>query len=468
MRLSDDLSATMAPNVFFKGEDFHRRRLRGISLFLSLPHFIDEVEIDGRHQGNNHSCYQDCRNNRVKKQTETHGDSSLKLATSGASYVDREREVRSNGDQIPTLQVHNELNFANADPKGAMRENEAKSARYERHCGVFRRALCFALLLVSIVLTGARVANASPASAWFAPWGALSAVTLQGDNISKWDSIWMVNLKVDAQSELVFDQHQDFAKIQEQGRKYRLKIGPVLHNMGSQGFDISLGRQILRDRASIISKLKVASEKYHFNAINIDIESLGKEDAVAYEAFIAELARSLKTVEISVSLHAKTSDPGENEASHFQRWDHLSKLPVKFVIMAYDYAWSTSAPGPIAPSSWVKSVAQHGLKFFSNNQLSIGLPLYGYYWQKSAKGTWQGEAFLPQDLQRKIVENKLLRLESVKREDGQGFEKAGQAIYFDDSQSLHAKWKMLQELGIKNFAVWRMGGEEQSFYQNIK
>ena len=81
----------------------------------------------------------------------------------------------------------------------------------------------------------------------------------------------------------------------------------------------------------------------------------------------------------------KLVEPGLLSLRHDQRnqaqdYAAIGRVADQVRVMAYDYHWSTSAPGPIAPVDWVRDVLDYSLTRIPADKIVLGVPLYGYDW----------------------------------------------------------------------------------------
>lgn len=251
-----------------------------------------------------------------------------------------------------------------------------------------------------------------------------------------------------------------------------IHVGPVLHNAGPKGFDPDLGVRLVKNPDLILTKIIKEMKVQGWKDLNIDLESLPETAAAEYEAFIRTATEKLGKLgmKVSVCLHAKTESVGTNPGARFQRWKELAKLKATFAIMAYDYTWSESEPGPIAPLSWIEKVSQFALTQFKRDQIIIALPLYGYRWKKSlTNSSWAGVPDIAPMLADQAGSTGWTKDSGLDLTNGHLFKKdANEVIAFDDSASVVSKMIRLKSKGISRFAVWRLGGDDASLYQALE
>lgn len=118
------------------------------------------------------------------------------------------------------------------------------------------------------------------------------------------------------------------------------------------------------------------------DGIDIDLEQGGgsQNAAAAEEIFrrVADLAHSRGKLCAAAlpPLTASRSVGGEN----WVRYRQLGQLLDHVEIMSYDFAWRGSAPGPVSPGFWVRNVYDYAVTQIPARKISMGLPLYAYFW----------------------------------------------------------------------------------------
>ena len=303
-------------------------------------------------------------------------------------------------------------------------------------------------------------------SSWATDWLSSAQVSSALQSSLEYSTLWLWGAVYDPS-------HQEFSfkpgSVLKQVQAEYMKspngcLGLVLHNSGPGGFDPKLGTESVLAPAAALTKLKNLLVEGHFHALQIDLESLPESEASEYEGFLSRVAKTFEGsgIRLSIALHAKTSFPGDSEIARFQRWPNLAKLPFDFVVMAYDFHWATSEPGPIAPSKWVEAVAGLAQNTFGPDHVVITLPLYGYLWKKNGK-KWKGEPLLAPELEKLINGEGWKETALAERAEGRSFRKgASERVFFDDATSAKLKFKRINALGLKGLALWRLGGEGTS------
>jgi spore germination protein YaaH len=204
-----------------------------------------------------------------------------------------------------------------------------------------------------------------------------------------------------------------------------------------------------------------------FDGIDIDYESLDPADREDFSLFIEELASGLHAEGklLSIAVHPKTDDEGSWGGPAAQDWARLGAAVDEFKIMTYDYHWSTSEAGPIAPIDWTDQVLDYAATVVPPQKTYLGIHFYGYDWLgKSAKAlTWME------------VQTVLRRHEpAVQRDESEEarftYDAGGErTVYFADAQSVQAKLRatFAQHPDLAGIAIWRLGGEDPRVWRVI-
>ena len=167
---------------------------------------------------------------------------------------------------------------------------------------------------------------------------------------------------------------------------------PTLANMTDGSWSYPPVARMLHTPALMsrhIAAIVSLADRENYAGIDIDYEGLHAGDRQALSTFITRLAAALHAHGkiLSVAVFAKTSDAGYGGQNVAQDYAAIGRAADQVRRMAYDYHWNTSAPGPIAPISWVRSVIDYARTQIPAARLVLGIPLYGYDWPATAPPT---------------------------------------------------------------------------------
>lgn len=245
-------------------------------------------------------------------------------------------------------------------------------------------------------------------------------------------------------------------------------IIPTVQNTTSSGFDGNATATMLasatsRDtHANTITQL-VINQAY--DGIDIDYESIPTASRANFTAFLTTLASKLHAInkQLSVSVYAKTSDSETWTGAGAEDWSAIGQVADSVKIMAYDYHWSTSAPGPITPLSWLDQVATYAESAIPANKIMMGLPFYGYDWS-GTNGTDVGYA---QAMQTAQSNGATITYDA----NGEAtYTYSGRTVYFQDATSYQKKIDLLKQKhpGIGGFTAWAAGQEDPNIWTIIR
>lgn len=151
-------------------------------------------------------------------------------------------------------------------------------------------------------------------------------------------------------------------------------------------------------RAVLADQVEAVFTEYPWlHGVDIDLEQGGDGDPAESEAIfeaVADRAHALgrKCACALPPLTESGSVGGEDWVRYYQ----LGQIVDHVEIMTYDFAWMGSAPGPIAPGFWVRDVAEWVASQIDPQKVSLGVPLYAYFWTIHAypdnETGWRGDS----------------------------------------------------------------------------
>jgi spore germination protein len=205
-----------------------------------------------------------------------------------------------------------------------------------------------------------------------------------------------------------------------------------------------------------------------YEGIDLDYEELAASDRAAYSAFVAQLASALHAAGklLTVNVYAKTSEPGTWDGPKAQDWTAIGNAADQVRIMTYEYHWSTSEAGPIAPVDWVNQVLWFARSVIPSHKIMEGVPLYGY--------DWLGRSGTP------IVFEEAMALSAqhgatVKWDTTSAspwFEYVAQrkrhTAWFENAASVDAKLALTGSHDIGGVTLWRLGGEDPATWLALR
>ncbi|HUR78972.1 MAG TPA: glycosyl hydrolase family 18 protein [Acidimicrobiales bacterium] len=205
-----------------------------------------------------------------------------------------------------------------------------------------------------------------------------------------------------------------------------------------------------------------------YDGFDVDYESLQASERDLFSAFVSELATALhaKGKKLTVAVHPKTSEPGSWDGPQAQDYAAIGKAADKVRIMAYDYHWSTSAAGAIAPLSWVEQVAQFSVSQISAAKVQLGMPSYGYDWVGS---TGEGQMWAELEALRA---NKAATKQWSTADTAPWFtysaDGKSHTVWYENAQSIDPKLALVDKYGLAGAIFWRIGGEDPAVWTKAR
>jgi spore germination protein len=178
-------------------------------------------------------------------------------------------------------------------------------------------------------------------------------------------------------------------------REAGLPVVPTLANITAGNWSYGPVARTLHDpalRRQQVAAIVALVVAHRYTGIDIDYENLHAGDRQAFTAFITGLAAALHAHGkiLSVAVFAKTSNAGYGGANLAQDYAAIGRAADQVRVMAYNYHWAASAPGPVAPIGWVRAVLRFARTQIPASKIILGVPLYGYDWSggHGAAITW--------------------------------------------------------------------------------
>jgi spore germination protein YaaH len=302
-------------------------------------------------------------------------------------------------------------------------------------------------------------------SVWIPPWSpaALTSIQANAGAITESNPVW-------------YAWNADYSIAKQwnaENPTWRSSMGglliPTVQNLVNDSFDGNAAAAMLanataRDaHATALAQLAIMNG---YDGIDVDYERVPTASRAAFTAFVGSLATKLHAAnkKLSVTVYAKASDKENWNGPGSQDWSAIGGAADSVKIMAYDYHWSTSAPGAIAPLDWLDQVAAYAEQTIAGSKIMMGLPWYGYDWPSSGGAATATFAAAHQTM--------LTNNATVQRDAASGepyFSYSGHTVYFQDAAGYAKKLDLLKQKhsGIGGFAHWAAGQEDPDVWKVI-
>lgn len=250
----------------------------------------------------------------------------------------------------------------------------------------------------------------------------------------------------------------------ERIRRGGVPLLPTVTNTRDGSWDPALVQRVLHDPAlrdrHVASLLSLAREE-DLAGIDVDYEELTAADRDAFSAFLLQLGEGLRADGrvLAVDVFAKDSDAGYDQRNLAQDYAAIGRAADQVRVMAYDWHWQTSRPGPVAPLDWVRRVLAYAVSQVPAHEVVLGVPTYGYDWvgQQAEVASWQQAHTRSLQHDAPVVWDVAAASPSLAYVDGGG---VSHVLWFENAWSTAAKLQLARSSGIGGVYLWLVGDED--------
>jgi peptidoglycan-N-acetylglucosamine deacetylase len=216
-------------------------------------------------------------------------------------------------------------------------------------------------------------------------------------------------------------------------------------------------------RTRLATELEDYADAEHQSGIVVDFESLPTSSQKDFQAFTHDLAADLhaKNLKLMVGLPA---------ADWSYDYRYIASQADAIILMNYDFRWSSSDPGPIAPQDWFERNIDNMVKLVPPEKLVMGIANYGYDWPAK---TGRDRHPLAQSVS--FQQGVITAVESGAdiTFDSDSFNP--HYSYADENNRVHTVWltdgvtaynqlRAAERAGVQGTALWRLGMEDPSIW----
>jgi spore germination protein YaaH len=243
--------------------------------------------------------------------------------------------------------------------------------------------------------------------------------------------------------------------------RFNCQDGPTVHTILTEP----------RARARTLAGLVQIASSPAYAGVNLDLENDVPTDRAALTSFVTALARELhpRAKKLSVDIDGVTHDNPAIATGLYDDRAIAAAADYVFVI-AWGTHWEGSAPGPIAPLSYVSAVARYVASLPHGNRFVLGAPMYGLDWPVPAASSRRQRASALQyanvlTLARATGASPVL--DRSVDEPTFAYTRAGvrHRVWYMDAQSVADRLRIAREHGLA-VGVWRLGGEDQALWSS--
>jgi cellulose synthase/poly-beta-1,6-N-acetylglucosamine synthase-like glycosyltransferase/spore germination protein YaaH/peptidoglycan/xylan/chitin deacetylase (PgdA/CDA1 family) len=216
-------------------------------------------------------------------------------------------------------------------------------------------------------------------------------------------------------------------------------------------------------RQNLAAQLEEYADAQHQPGIVVDFESLPKTSMQDFQAFVHSLSLALhaKGLKLMVALPA---------ADWSYDYKYFASQVDAIVLMNYDFRWSTSPPGPIAPQDWFLRNIDNMVKIVPPSKLLMGIANYGYDWPAGTKRDrhpvarsitfQQGVMTAVESGSDVLLDPDSLNLHYSYEDD----DNLTHNVWMLDGVSAYNELRAAERAGVQGTALWRLGMEDPSIW----
>jgi spore germination protein YaaH len=225
-------------------------------------------------------------------------------------------------------------------------------------------------------------------------------------------------------------------------------------------------------RARTLAGLAEIAATPAYTGVNIDLENDAvPADRGALTAFVAALDRELHVhgKKLAVDVDGVThEDPARSTGLYDDR--ALAAAADYVFVMAWGTHWEGSAPGPIAPLSYVAAVARFLHSLPHAGRFVLGAPMYGLDWPAPTASSLHPRATALQYTDVLALAHSTDATPALDRSVDEltfAYTRAGvtHRVWYMDAQSIADRLRLAHEYGLQA-GVWRLGGEDQGLWSS--
>lgn len=254
------------------------------------------------------------------------------------------------------------------------------------------------------------------------------------------------------------------------------EIFPMLNNYdvkaGSWNGDV-IG-QMLEDpvaRESLHIQIdKFFSANPTYRGLCLDFEGVPEKDEKLYAAWLEEIYTDLHAKNLRLYVNVQVSTPDVTLKA-------LAKNSDGIILMNYDQHEESSEPGPIAAQDWFEGNLTHVLKLVPKQKIICALGNYGYDWSTPLpeKGKKPSNKVLDTDdltvqeaWQRAFDADADVHLEGDELNPHFAYDDEDahvrHQVWFLDAVTTLNELRAARQMGLRTFALWRLGEEDGSLW----
>jgi len=247
-----------------------------------------------------------------------------------------------------------------------------------------------------------------------------------------------------------------------------------ISNFGAHDFDPKIAHAIITSpkmRAGTISRLLKLVREAGYSGINIDFESINREERTQFTAFVHEVAQKMRAAGYLtvVSVPATLKDnPNDGWTGAFD-FAALGRDADILQVMTYDEHGPWGKPGPVAGLPWMEQSIQFAVSVVAPQKLSLGIPVYGYDWNTSkGSGVMVHWKDIPALIASTGASPQWDAESSSPFFNYQASDGSSHVVWYEDAKSIPLKSALAASYKLAGVSVFALGYEDSSFWQALR
>lgn len=237
------------------------------------------------------------------------------------------------------------------------------------------------------------------------------------------------------------------------------KVWLLLQNARSGAWDGPGADALMADpegAGRFLSALETEADEAGASGLVLDFEELASVRSKSFLSFLKKARATCRRRGWTLAVTAA----GDASARDLRA---LSGAADKVVLMAYDEHWQTGPPGPISSTAWFRKGVSRALGVMPPRRLIVGLGDYAYDWPAggSARSISIAEAEATAE-----AAGATPRRDAGSGESRFTYSVGGVAheVWEMTAPSLLGEVRAGRELGVRSFALWRLGQEDPALF----
>lgn len=234
-------------------------------------------------------------------------------------------------------------------------------------------------------------------------------------------------------------------------RQANVAVTPLFNSPGSQAF-----LEVASARARAVSQIAAVLKAGAYPGLHIDFEPPHTRYTAGLTAFMTELRHALPHA--AIYLDVVPASGGAYE------WSRLAPLVTGFCLMAYDRHSSGTAPGPVAPTPWVRASLQNLIGVVPASKVLVSLASYGYAWPggSTTAATLPLMAIPAAALHASHYDGASQEMTASYSANGTSY-----TAWWESLKGIAAKVRMAKSMHLAGVCVWRLGYDTPQLWKTI-